>query len=87
MPESSLSCFVWYHAPEDCLPQLQDLMKKLSDTGISGRLLIRRTDDKTTFMEIFEEIDPATAHKIEAMAASESVFTNLQRRSEQFTPV
>lgn len=87
MPESSLSCFVWYHAPEDCLPRLQDWMKKLSDTGISGRLLIRRTNDKTTFMEIFEPVDRLTIQTIESMAESEPVFATLQRRCEQFTPV
>ena len=63
-------------------PLIDDLFKKIeSGTGIQGRWM-RRRDDPSTYMEVYEGVADAPA--FEALLEREGAKLGLQRRIERF---
>lgn len=77
--------FVWYHADasrkEDILHWLDSLSASLD---LQVRLYRRTAHGQTTYMEVYEHIEPETLAEIERLAARRSIFANIQRHAEVF---
>ena len=64
---------------------VQGLFKAIErETGVRGRWM-RRRDDPSTYMEVYEGVHDAAA--FEALLARESKGFGLQRRNEIFTDI
>ena len=88
MPDTSL--YIWYHADPGLEPALRAWLVLVRDRlGYAGCLLRRDSEGKTTFMEIYEHVEPAAQERIENLAAGQSWITKLHspRRCEAFMPV
>ncbi|MDX8405873.1 MAG: DUF4936 family protein [Mariprofundus sp.] len=80
--------FIWYHAEQAAEPALVEWLHAVeTNTGIRGKLFMRRQHDKTTFMESYADVSAETMARIEKLAAQQAVFADISRRCESFTPV
>jgi len=89
MPDATGSIFVWYHADAGLEPTLIDWLAEVHrQTGLSGRLYVRRTD-KITFMEVYESVESGALARIESLAARQPWIDRLlsPRRAECFNKV
>jgi len=83
--KSQVSAFIWYHAEIERQPELLAWLEQVRQkTGVQGRLLVRRQTEQTTFMEIYDPIEPDLISRIEQMAATSPCFSGIQRRCECF---
>lgn len=91
MPEKSeASAFVWYHAEAALQPMLLDWLQRVENRiGIRGKLFLRRTEQKTTFMEVYDSVESGTLAQIEELAGQQPWIDELQspRRAECFNRV
>lgn len=74
----TLCYYVYYKVPRENAARARDVIERLqrdlaAATGVHGRLL-RRRDDETTWMEIYEDVREA--------AALESALDELARRHD-----
>ena len=81
-----MNYYVYYKINPAQLRQLWPLVQKLfldieKQTGIRGRWL-RRRDDPTTYMEVFEDVKDEAA--FEALLESEGEKLGVQRKVERF---
>lgn len=86
MPDTT-NLFIWYHADTNLAPELQAWLAMLKKQfGLRGRLYLRQSEGRTTFMEVFEQVPADAAPRIEALAASQSWHARLKspRRCESF---
>ncbi|ATX82566.1 hypothetical protein Ga0123462_1717 [Mariprofundus ferrinatatus] len=84
MPESQ-STFIWYHAENLNMSEMKKWLKLVKEqTGAECRLYVRRKEGKTTFMESYADISPATTMAIEGLAAAHPLFNGISRRAESF---
>jgi len=80
--------FIWYHADKEQEPALVEWMNEVEiNTGVRGKLYLRQQHDKTTFMETYADVSVITIARIEKLAAQQTVFAELNRRCENFTPI
>jgi len=80
--------FIWYHADQQLEPALIDWIDCVeTEAGVRGKLYIRTRQDKTTFMESYSDVSRATIDRIEKLAASSSLFQNIDRRCESFIQI
>lgn len=80
--------FIWYHAEDKQEPDLINWINSVEqEAGVRGKLFIRKTSDKTTFMETYCNVSQATINRIEKLAASSPLFENTERRCESFVEV
>ena len=87
MPEKRTpdSLFVWYHAEPDSEAGIKQWLSDIfKETGIRGVLFVRHAEDKTTFMEIYENIGYGALETIEALATGQACFESVQRQCEAF---
>jgi uncharacterized protein DUF4936 len=78
--------YVYYKISPDDLPQLRVAVQTLFKTiekqcGVRGRWM-RRRDDPTTYMEVYEEVKDATA--FEALLEREGAKLGIPRKLERF---
>ena len=88
MPDVSL--YVWYHADPDLEPELRDWITQVRDLlGYAGNLFRRDTPGKTTFMEVYEHVEPAAQERIETLASEQAWISRLHgpRHCEAFVSV
>ena len=81
-----MNYYVYYKLEPSRLRQLWPLVQQIfleieKQTGIRGRWL-RRRDDPTTYMEVFEGVEDEAA--FEALLESEGAKLGLQRKVERF---
>ncbi len=82
------SAFIWYHAGIEMKAQLLGWLAHVEKAfGVRGRLLVRQSRGKTTFMEIYEHVESPLLQRIESAAAANSCFATIERRCESFTEV
>jgi len=80
--------FIWYHAADDQEPALQAWMETVEQQAdIRGRLLIRRQDEKITFMEHYADVSTPTIDRIERLAAKQPLFESITRCCEAFIDI
>jgi len=80
--------FIWYHADEKMEPELANWIDTVEQqAGVRGKLLIRKADDKTTFMETYTDVSSATISRIEKLAAKHVLFDTIERRCESFVRI
>jgi len=85
MSDKQFSLFIWYNANELVMDELKAWLKLVKQqTGLKGKLYVRRKDGRTTYMETYKHVSGAAAIAIEDLAASCSLFTNIERRCESF---
>jgi len=85
MPDKQSSLFIWYNANELVMDELKAWLKLVKqETGLKGKLYVRRKDGITTYMETYKRVSGAEAIAIEDLAATCSLFTNIDRRCESF---
>jgi len=94
MPEAKQAAFIWYHADARLTDTLQTWVEQTGKAlGIPSRLMVRRQDDRTTFMEIYESTGTKDMHAIvesvEASAAQQDWSAELhsQRKAEVFSGI
>jgi len=78
--------YVYYKISPDDLPQLRVAVQTLFKTiekqcGVRGRWM-RRRDDPTTYMEVYEEVKDTTA--FEALLEREGAKLGIPRKLERF---
>ena len=78
--------YVYYRIPPDQIPKLRDAVHSLFKTiekqcGVRGRWM-RRRDDPSTYMEVYEEVKDAAA--FEALLEREGAKLGVQRKLERF---
>jgi quinol monooxygenase YgiN len=78
--------YVYYKISPDRIPQLRDAVQILFKTiekqcGVRGRWM-RRRDDSSTYMEVYEEVTDAAA--FEALLEREGAKLGVQRKLERF---
>ena len=78
--------YVYYKIAPDRLPQLRGMVEKLfqeieKQCGVRGRWM-RRRDDPTTYMEVYEEVKDATV--FEALLEREGAKLGVARKLERF---
>jgi hypothetical protein len=83
-----LNYYVYYKISPDQVKELAPKVAKLFDevkkqTGVRGRWL-RRRDDPSTYMEVFEGVKDET--KFEALLEREGAALGVQRKVERFIP-
>jgi hypothetical protein len=81
-----LNYYVYYKVEpgkgEELRPRIEDLFRKVeSGTGVLGRWM-RRRDDPSTYMEVYEGVADAPA--FEALLQREGAKLGLERRIERF---
>jgi len=81
--------YVYYRVETGHIESLRLSVQKLfnsiqKQTGIAGRWM-RRRDDATTYMEVYEEVKDEAA--FEAVLARESASLGLERKIERFMSV
>jgi hypothetical protein len=81
-----LNYYVYYRIPPERSNEVRSLVKVLfaeleKQTGIRGRWM-RRRDDATTYMEVFEGVKDEAA--FEAVLAREGARFGVQRKVERF---
>jgi hypothetical protein len=81
--------YVYYRVDQGVLdslqPKIENLLDKVQNTfGIRGRWL-RRRDDPSTYMEIYEGV--ADGKAFEALLERETASFGLQRKTETFIDV
>ena len=81
-----MNYYVYYKVDAGRLPDLRRSVEKLfikikSETGIQGRWM-RRHDDPTTYMEVYEDVRDEQA--FEALLAREAPPLGLERKIERF---
>jgi hypothetical protein len=88
------AAFIWYHADASLTDALQTWVEQTGKAlAIPSRLMVRRQDDRTTFMEIYEstgeEDMEAIVASVEASAAMQAWFVKLhsQRKAEIFSAI
>ncbi|MCC6210268.1 MAG: DUF4936 family protein [Burkholderiales bacterium] len=79
--------YVYYRVDLARLEGLRPAVERLfhavaSATGVRGRWM-HRSDDPTTYMEVYEGVQDAAA--FEALLARESAGLGLERKTERFT--
>jgi len=80
--------FIWYHADEQREPELLDWLDAVEQqAGVRGKLLIRKADDNTTFMETYADVSSATIRRIEKLADQQALFKDIDRRCESFVEI
>jgi hypothetical protein len=84
-----LNYYVYYKLEADRLPPARSFVKELFDKiekqlGVRGRWM-RRRDDPSTYMEVYEGVKDGAA--FEALMRLEGVKLGVPRRLEIFTPV
>jgi len=80
--------FVWYHTDENKEPELLHWLDKVHEQAdVHGKLFIRKEQDKTTFMEAYNNVSTATINRIEKMAANQVLFQDIHRQCESFVEV
>jgi len=87
MPDDiNISAFIWYHADSNLQTDLLAWLGQVKRaTGIQGRLLVRKQPDKTTYMEIYDNVKPQLIDIIEDLAGQTPCFSDIQRRCESFS--
>ena len=80
--------YVYYRISPDQLPQLRDAVQLLfkaieKQCGVRGRWM-RRRDDPSTYMEVYEEVKDAAA--FEALLEREGAKLGVPRKLERFVP-
>jgi hypothetical protein len=84
MPNQA-SSFIWYNADHLDADELKAwLLLVKQQTGQSGELYVRLKEGKTTYMETYSNVSEAVSATIEDLAATCSLFTNIERRCESF---
>ena len=78
--------YVFYKIAPDRLPQLRGMVEKLfqeieKQCGVRGRWM-RRRDDPSTYMEVYEEVEDAAA--FEALLEREGAKLGVQSKLERF---
>ena len=78
--------YVYYKISPDQISQLRDAVQNLFTTiemqcGVRGRWM-RRRDDPSTYMEVYEEVKDAAA--FEALLEREGAKLGVQRKLERF---
>jgi len=78
--------YVYYKISADQFPRLRDAVQILFNTiekqcGVRGRWM-RRRDDPSTYMEVYEEVKDAAA--FEALLEREGAKLGVQRKLERF---
>ena len=81
-----MNYYVYYKLEADRLPPARSLVKELFDKiekhlGVRGRWM-RRRDDPTTYMEVYEGVSDNAA--FEALLDREASGLGLERRIERF---
>jgi quinol monooxygenase YgiN len=81
-----LNYYVYYKVAPERLTEIGSAVKSLlatveSQTGVRGRWM-RRRDDPTTYMEVFEGVKDEAA--FEALLAREGARFGVQRKVERF---
>jgi hypothetical protein len=81
-----LNYYVYYKVDAERLPELRlsvaNLFRKIkNETGVRGRWM-RRHDDPTTYMEVYEDVRDEQA--FEALLAREAPPLGLERKIERF---
>jgi len=77
--------FIWYHADKALEPELIAWVHQVEEQAdVSGRLLFRIEQDKTTFMETYSDVSRATIERIEKLASENPLFADISRRCESF---
>ena len=84
-----MNYYVYYKVPADREAALRASVRELfkiikKQTGISGRWM-RRRDDPSTYMEVYEGVKDGAA--FEALMQSEAARFGVPRRLEIFSPV
>lgn len=84
-----MNYYVYYKLEADRLPPARSFVKELFDKiekqlGVRGRWM-RRRDDPSTYMEVYEGVKDGAA--FEALMRLEGVKLGVPRRLEIFTPV
>ena len=80
------SYYVYYRVAPDRMEAVQRAVRTLFDTveretGVRGRWM-RRRDEATTFMEVYEDVTEEPA--FEAVLERESAALGLERKTERF---
>jgi uncharacterized protein DUF4936 len=78
--------YVYYKLPPERFPELRGMVESLfqeieRQCGVRGRWM-RRRDDPTTYMEVYEEVKDATA--FEALLEREGAKLGVARKLERF---
>jgi len=78
--------YVYYKLPPERVAELRGLVERLfqeieRQCGVRGRWM-RRRDDPTTYMEVYEEVKDATA--FEALLEREGAKLGVARKLERF---
>jgi uncharacterized protein DUF4936 len=78
--------YVYYRLPPERVPELRRMVERLfqeieRQCGVRGRWM-RRRDDPTTYMEVYEEVKDATA--FEALLEREGAKLGVPRKLERF---
>lgn len=88
-----MNYYVYYKLEADRLPPARSLVKELFDKiekqlGVRGRWM-RRRDDPTTYMEVYEGVkeDEKTQAAFEALIEREGAKLGVPRKLERFIPV
>jgi len=80
--------FLWYHADAEREPALLNWIERVeAHAGVRGRLYIRKQEQRTTFMECYRDVSSATIRRIEALAAADPLFEQIERRCESFVEI
>jgi hypothetical protein len=78
--------YVYYKLAPEQVPQLRGMVERLfgaieQQCGVRGRWM-RRRDDPSTYMEVYEEVKDAAA--FEALLEREGAKLGVQRKLERF---
>jgi len=78
--------YVYYKVPPERVAELRGMVERLfqeieRQCGVRGRWM-RRRDDPTTYMEVYEEVKDATA--FEALLEREGAKLGVARKLERF---
>jgi len=78
--------YVYYKLPPERIPELRGMVERLfqeieRQCGVRGRWM-RRRDDASTYMEIYEEVKDAAA--FEALLEREGARLGVPRKLERF---
>ena len=84
-----MNYYVYYKLEADRLPPVRSLVKELFDKiekqlGVRGRWM-RRRDDPTTYMEVYEDVKDEAA--FEALIEREGAKLGVPRKLERFVSV
>jgi len=80
--------FIWYHADANKEPELLHWLELVhQQADVRGNLFIRNDEQKTTFMETYNDVSSATIKRIEKLAATYSLFEDIHRQCESFIKI